>query len=252
MDSNAALAQLQQTQSQTQNPNDILSTQRQQLGVNAAQNTVQGLRGAIDNTTKLLKSVAPSVMGRTAQSLVTSAQAGRQIQNEEAPISSTLNEQTGKYSQASSDADRLEQEAEKSASGIYQGQQDKLSYLQNLYNTLYGREQDATKAAKEEADRQESIRQFNASLASSNARSSGGGSRSATQDAAATKAAVQQHVTQALAANSGSDGFVSRATFGAALNDWQAAGGTPRTFWQNYGRYANPKTKQMYPGYDQR
>lgn len=147
--SQAALAQLQQTQAQSQNPNDILGAQRQQLGVNAAQDTVGGLRGAINNTTNLLKQVAPSVMGRTQNSLVTNAQATRQIGNESAPLQQSLGEQGQQYNEATSDLDRLESRASQAASGIYQGQQDKVSYLQNLYNTLYGKEQDAVKMAED-------------------------------------------------------------------------------------------------------
>jgi hypothetical protein len=168
-----ALSQLQQAQSQAQDPNSILQAQNQQLGVNNAQQTVTGLRGAINNTTKLLNQVAPSVMGRTANSLVTNAQATRQIGNEQAPISKDLAQEGTDYDQANSDLSNLRQEARTAASGIYQGQQDKLSYAQNLYNTLYQKERDAQAAQQVESDRQEQARQFNASLAS---RSSGGGS----------------------------------------------------------------------------
>lgn len=160
--SQAALAQLQQTQSQSQDPNTILSNQRQQLGVQGAQDTVTGLRGAINNTTKLLKQVAPSVMGRTGNSLVTNAQATRQIGNEQAPIQQTLTDQGTQLGQDQQDLADLNSKAQEAATGIYQGQQDKISYAQNLYNTLYQKEKDAQAAAQAEADRQEQIRQFNA------------------------------------------------------------------------------------------
>lgn len=153
--SQQALAGLQQTQQATQDPNTILSGQRQQLGVDNAQGTVTGLRGAINNTTKLLQQVAPSVMGRTGSSLVTNAQATKQIANEQAPISQNLTQQGTEYNQANEDLGQKEQQAKDAASGIYAGQQDKLSYAQNLYNTLYKQEQDA-------ADRAEQMRQFNA------------------------------------------------------------------------------------------
>lgn len=166
-----ALNQLQQIQSQSQDPNTILANQRQQLGVDKSQETVTGLRGAINNTTKLLQQVAPSVMGRTGNSLVTNAQASRQIQNEQAPISANLNQEGTDYNQANTDLQNLQQQAQQAASGIYQGQQDKLSYAQNLYNTLYQKERDAQAAQQAEADRQEQIRQFNASQS---AASSGG------------------------------------------------------------------------------
>lgn len=173
--SQEALAALQSQQSQAQNPNQILEAQRQQLGVKEAQDTLLGLRGAINNTTKLLKQVAPSVMGRTANSLVTNAQATKQISNEQAPISQNLTEQGTQYSQAGEDFNRLNQQATEAASGVYQGQQDKLSYLQNIYNSLYQREQAAEAARRAEQDRQEQIRQFNAQMSAAAKKSSGGG-----------------------------------------------------------------------------
>lgn len=147
-----ALASLQQVQAQAQDPNTILSGQREQLGVNNAQQTVTGLRGAINNTTKLLQQVAPSVMGRTAGSLVTNAQASRQIQNEQAPIQTNLTQEGTDYNQANEDLGQLRQDAQAAASGIYQGQQDKLSYAQNLYNALYKQEQDAANMAEQKRE----------------------------------------------------------------------------------------------------
>lgn len=178
--SQQALQQLQSAQSTAQDPNSILKAQQQQLGVNAAQDTVTGLRGAINNTTKLLTQVAPSVMGRTQNSLVTSAQATRQIGNEQAPIVQNLNKQTGDYTQANQDLDRLQQQAAQAASGQYQGQQDKLSYAQNLYNTLYKQEQDAAAKQAAEAAAAEQQREFNASL---NAKAAAGNGSSGISDA---------------------------------------------------------------------
>lgn len=169
-----ALSQLQSQESQAQDPNAILTAQQNNLGVNAAQNTVTGLRGAINNTTKLLQQVAPSVMGRTANSLVTNAQAGKQVQNEQAPISANLTQEGTDYNNASSDLSQLQQQAQTAASGIYQGQQDKLSYAQNLYNSLYQKEQDAQAAAEKTAEDQESTREFNANLAAQQAAASSG------------------------------------------------------------------------------
>src|SRR5258708_9369943 len=74
-----------------------------QYGVDAAQGQVQGLRGAIQNTTDLLNKVAPSVMGRVGNSLVTDAQANRQITNEQAPLNTQLNTETTDYSNANTD-----------------------------------------------------------------------------------------------------------------------------------------------------
>lgn len=150
--SQQALAALQGAQQSAQDPNSILQAQNQQLGVNDAQNTVTGLRGAINNTTKLLTQVAPSVMGRTANSLVTNAQATKQIGNEQAPIQANLTQEGTDYNQASEDEQKLQDQAQTAASGIYQGQQDKLSYAQNLYNSLYQSEQDAATRAEQQRE----------------------------------------------------------------------------------------------------
>lgn len=246
-----ALSQLQQSQAQAQNPNDILQARRQQLGVPQAEQTVTGLRGAIDSTTKLLKQIAPGVMGRTGNSLVTSGQANRIIQNESAPVSATLQDQTDQYGRANEDATKLRSEAETTAGNIYQGQKDKQSYLQNLYDTLYGREQNDAKTAADERDRQEDIRRYNISQSSSGSSSKSGGSSKAST--AVNKAEVQQHVATNLSKNSGTDGNVSRVTWGAAMNDFVGGGlGTIRDFWKRYGNYVNEKTKSQYPGFGQR
>lgn len=152
--SQQALAELQNQRKSVQTPDQLLAQQQKQLGVNTARDTATGLRGAITNTTRLLEQVAPSIRGRTQGSLVTNAQATRQIANEQAPIATDLTKLGQDYSVASEDLRSLEDRAGQLASAAYTGQQDRLSYLQNLYNTLYAREE-AEKA------REEQIRQFN-------------------------------------------------------------------------------------------
>lgn len=161
-DPGQALSQVQQAQSTAMNPNQYLSQANQSLGVNAAQDTVNGLQGAINSSTKLLQQVAPSVMGRTANSLVNSAQASKQIQNEQAPITQTLGNQTTAYNQADQQLGQLQTKAQQQATGAYQGQQDKISYLQNIYNTLYQQQKDQQAQANAESAKQEQIREFNA------------------------------------------------------------------------------------------
>lgn len=164
--SQQALGGIQQAQNSAQTPQALLAAQNAQLGVQGEQDRVMGMRGAITNTTKLLNQVAPSVMGRTAGSLVTNAQATRQIGNEEAPISKTLGQQSSDYNTANQDYTDLSNKAKDAASLEYQGQQDKLSYLQNIYNSLFQREQAAQ-------DWAEKVREFNASLKSSGSGSAG-------------------------------------------------------------------------------
>lgn len=156
--STQALSDLQSFQSGMTKPDQAYQQAGQQLGVPAAQQQVQGLRGAINSTTSLLQQVAPSVMGRTQNSLVTSAQAGRQIQNEQAPIQTDLARENQDYTGASQDYNTLLNQANTQAGANLQGQQGQLSYLQQLYQTLSGNEQKAQDFAEQQ-------RQFNADQA---------------------------------------------------------------------------------------
>lgn len=146
------LQQTQQFQKGMQTPEQELQAAQQNLGATAAQQQVTGLRGAISNTTNLLNQVAPSVMGRTGQSLVTTAQANAQIANEQAPISQKLNQQDSAYNQAQQDYADLEQKAEAIATANEQAQQNHLSYLENLYQTLYSGEQTRAQQAEQKRE----------------------------------------------------------------------------------------------------
>lgn len=144
-----ALANLQSFQSSEQSPDQILTGQEQQLGIPQAQQQVQGLRGAIQNTTNLLGQVAPSVYGRTQNSLETNAQATRQIGNEEAPISATLDKQNTDYGNQESDLQTLLSRAGTLAGLKAQGQSGQEALLQSIYGDLYGQESDAAKLAEQ-------------------------------------------------------------------------------------------------------
>lgn len=139
--SGGALQQLQQFQAGAKNPTDMLSQQQQQLGVPQAQQQVSGLRSAVQNTTNLLNNVAPSIMGRTGNSLVTNAQANAQIQNAQAPINSELTNQNAALGNATQDYNTLEGQATNAANLEQQGQTQQESYLQNIYNALFQQEQ---------------------------------------------------------------------------------------------------------------
>lgn len=158
-----ALNQLQQYRSSMRSQGDLLNEQNKQLGVDAAQQQVTGLRGAINNTTKMLQRVAPSIMGRTAHSLVNSAQATGQIANAQRPISQQLSEQGTQFSNANDEYNRLTGRASDMANSMYGDQQNQLSYMQNLYNSLYGREQDAEARRRWEIERQDKLNAENES-----------------------------------------------------------------------------------------
>lgn len=156
-----ALTNLQQFQTGAKSPTDFLNQAQNQYNVSGAQQNVTGLQSAIQNTTNLLNNVAPSVMGRTGNSLVTSAQAGRQIQNEQAPINTNLQQQNTDLGNAQSAFTTANTQADTAANLGLQGQTNQQSYLQNIYNALYKQEQDAAASQLEQQKLAEQAREFN-------------------------------------------------------------------------------------------
>ncbi len=171
-----ALSNLQSFQSSEKAPTDILKEQQTQLGIPGQQQQVSGLRQAITNTTNLLNQVAPSVYGRTQNSLVTNAQAGRQIQNEQAPISQNLQNEGTQLTGAQSDLSTALDKANQMAGLQVTGQQQQLDNLKNIYGALYQKEQDAASAQLEQQKLAEQAREANLSAKSA----SGGGLDAAT------------------------------------------------------------------------
>lgn len=166
--SQQALQNLQSFQGSAKSPGQFASANDTSLGIPAAQQQVTGLRGAINNTTSLLSQVAPSVMGRTQNSLVTSAQANRQIGNEQAPLNDQLNKENTDYSGASTDLNNLMSRSSALTGQDITGQQNQLSYLQGIYGDLSAAEQAAT-------TNQLNRDQLNASIAAQKASAGGGG-----------------------------------------------------------------------------
>lgn len=136
-----ALSNLQSAASSQKTPDQVYQANSGALGIPQAQTQVSGLRGAINNTTNLLQQVAPSVMGRTQNSLVTSAQANAQIANGQAPLNTQLDSENQQYSGASSDLTNLLGQANTETSNDLTGQQNQLSYLQGIYGDLSAAEQ---------------------------------------------------------------------------------------------------------------
>lgn len=168
--SQSALQNLQTAGASAKTPDQVYQDTSSSLGVPAAQQQVSGLRGAINNTTQLLSQVAPSVMGRTANSLVTSAQANRQISNEQAPLNDQLNKENTDYAGASSDLGNLMDQVNTRTGNTITGQQNQLSYLQGIYSDLSASEQQ--KIANDQAQQQITDARNNA--AASRAASAGG------------------------------------------------------------------------------
>lgn len=237
MDSQAALAQYTQAAQSQESPDQIYSETSGSLGVPQAQQQVSGLRQAITNTTNLLNNVAPSVYGRTQNSLETSAQAGREIQNESAPIQSTLSKQGSDLTNDQSNLSGLLSQASTLAGLKQQGQSDKLTNLEDIYKALYGQEQD--KAAADEK-----AREFNASLtaSSSSGGSSGGGGGGSAQSAAQAKQQAVSTTYNNLYSMIGGDNHVGPGTWAKALAEWNNEGYSTTDFVKQFQQFINPHT----------
>lgn len=153
-----ALAALNQQQAGQKTPDQAFQDASSAAGIPQQQQQVTGLRGAIQNTQNLLTQVAPSVMGRTANSLVTSAQAGAIINNEQAPLNTQLDKENTDYSNANSDLNTATSQADQEAQAVLSGQTSQESALSDLYKTLSANEANSAQQA-------EAVRQFNATLA---------------------------------------------------------------------------------------
>lgn len=238
--SSQALGNLQTAQSQEQSPDQIYSGAEQSLGVPQAQQQVSGLRQAITNTTNLLNNVAPSVYGRTGSSLVTDAQAGKQIQNESAPIQQTLSGQNTDLSNDQSNLSGLLSQAGTQASLKEQGQSDQLTNLENVYKDLYGQEQDAAAASQKQAEDAEA-QKSQADQASS--------AKASAPSAAELKQQDQAGAAQYLNGLKGGDGHVSQQTWNNAYTKWVNAGYNSSDFVKQFMPYINQRYKG-YTGFD--
>lgn len=156
---------MQNYQSGMKTPDQLLQQEQQNLGTTAAQQQVSGLQKAIQNTTNLLNNVAPSVMGRTQNSLVTDAQANAQIANAEAPINQQLNQQQQGFDTANTNYQDLQQQAENLANANETAQQNQLGYLNNVYQALYGGEQQQKADQLQQEQMAQQQKQFEESLA---------------------------------------------------------------------------------------
>ncbi len=250
--SDQALGNLNAFQSSMQSPQATLQGAEQSLGVPQQQQQVSGLRQAIANTTNLLNNVTPSVEGRTQNSLVTDAQANRQIQNESAPIAKTLSDQTGKEATAESDLNSLLSQANNQANLTVQGNAQKLSALKDIYDALYGKEADQAKlteqqkefAASQGLDQQklqEQIREANATNSLDQQKLQASQAPSPAQ----VKQADMSGAAQYLNSLKGGDGHVSQQTWNNAMQQWVNAGYSTGEFVKQFMPFVN----QRYSGY---
>lgn len=146
--------------------------QERQVGLPSARERQMGLRAAISNTENLLRNVDPSVTGRTQGSLVTEAQRSKIVQNERQPYAEQFREQSRALEGETANLADLSSRAMSGTQMALGEQSAQERQLQELYQTLYGREQaeeekrrweqqQAEARRQWEAQQAESIRQFN-------------------------------------------------------------------------------------------
>jgi hypothetical protein len=252
MDSATLAKQLQDYDSHKVTSVDALNEALGQFGVPEIRKTVGGLRTTVANTTNALNNVDPSVTGRTQGSLVTEAQRQRQVVNERAPIAQQLTSQTGALGENEKSLQDALGQASTLASNRVNDYNTGRQALASQYDIAYTREQNVAKAEAERQAAEEERRRFDVQQATARGAASYSGSGSSAAAKAPTKADVTGHIVSQLNSLRGRDGYVSNETWANALNDWVTTGGTPRTFFQNFDRYVNPKYKTSYAGWNHR
>lgn len=180
-----ALQQLTTYRSGRKNPYDILAEQKKKLGVDDVNSRVGKLRTAIINTENLLEGVDDSVTGRTSGTLTTDAARSRIVNLERQPVAKTLATQQSGLSAEQANLEALTSQAMQGAQLQYQGDSDQETFLSNLYNTLFGKEQADEERRRYEQDRADKLaeaekqRKAAAQLAAITSGGGGGGGSSA-------------------------------------------------------------------------
>ncbi len=169
--SSEALNELKAFQGSRRKSQDVLKESETRLGLPSATQRQAGLRAAITNTENLIRSVDPSVSGRTSGSLVTEAQKTRMVGLERQPLDDSFREQSRAYEGESTNINELNRRALQESQLQVADDDTRENSLSGIYNTLYTKEQNDI--AKQERDRAfaEQQRQANATRAAA----SGGG-----------------------------------------------------------------------------
>lgn len=132
-------------------PQDILAESESRLGIPTVTQRQAGLRAAITNTENLIRSVDPSVAGRTSGSLVTEAQKQRLVNLEREPLGEQFREQSRSLEGETANLADLNRRALQESQLAVSADDTRLNELQGLYSMLYQREQD--EIARQERER---------------------------------------------------------------------------------------------------
>lgn len=168
----AAYQSLQSFDQSRPSPQAVQDQAQQKYGVSGLGSQLDALRSMTGNLQTSIKNVDPSVTGRTQGSLVTEAARNAIVNNERAPLMDQLGTTNQNLSATQGDYDRATGLASNYANSILQNDQD-------TYGKLFGQYQTSLQAEQQAAADAEKKREFDASLAESQAArraaASGGG-----------------------------------------------------------------------------
>jgi hypothetical protein len=163
--SKQALQQLQSFKKSRKDPTEFLESAQQELGVQSEQERVAGLRSELAGTQELLKSIGPSVTGRTAGTLTTEGQRTALVAREREPVVEQLGEVQGAFGTAQASLADLISQAQTQAQLGIQGQTQELTALQDVYDRLFQQETEAQRRREAEREFEEMQRQFDEQMA---------------------------------------------------------------------------------------
>lgn len=216
-----------------QTPQQAIATGNTQYGVSGLGTQLDQLRGLTSNLQTAIGNVAPSVQGRTAGSLVTSADQDAIINNETAPLTKQFNDTSTNLNNTQDDYNTANSNATNYANALLNGQDQKYTDLFDQYTNAQTTQDNAAKEAEAE-------REFNASLA-----------EKTTADAAASKAATVSSVASPTlsSGNSGSIGSVSKNSVGGyAFKDANGNGITMGQYLDENGGTAQDAVALLQQG----
>ena len=158
--SSKLFSQYNKFQSTRVKPEDYVKRYSADLGVEDARARVKGARTAIRATEDTIAAAPDSVAGRTSGSLVTDAQRNRLVQNEVTPLQDIMRTQTGAYSDASQDLDKLGAELDRRVQYGLAADDTQANTLLTLYQAAFESEKEKTARQQWAKQMAEQKRQF--------------------------------------------------------------------------------------------
>lgn len=150
------------------NPDAAISAGESKYGVSGLNSQLTALRSITGNLENSIRSVDPSVTGRTQGSLVTEAQRSKIVNNERAPLMDDYREASQELGDVNSQYERATGLASNYANSLLRDDEQEYNRLFGMYTTALDAEQRAAALAEQK-------RQFDLSLADSKSARAGSG-----------------------------------------------------------------------------